>query len=233
MKRVILALLAAVAMALGGASSALATDLHQSPPIDPYTYSHEGCGDVTLPDGMILWHFVLTQTDASSALLTTTFANPPTVSVWQSSAHTGSVLHWNVYTGPDAVLMGATTTADGALLNLSHTCTPEVTPSSMPSVGPSAEPSESPSPSTTPSATPTSTPSTEPSDAPSPSQPVSSPTAPPVPSSPTLTPPPTDTPSSTTSSDHLSGWIVGLIAGLTAFVTSYLITTTRPPRRRR
>lgn len=181
-----LVLASILAIGMAGSASA-ATSLHQAPPIAPITYNHDGCGDTVVADGKALWHFVLTQTEANEAMLTATFGYPLFDKSVLSSKNSGGVLHFNVTTDVNVVLLGAVTTADGALLNLSHTCIgaqPSAEPSEVPSSEPSTTPSftPSPEPSVEPSVTPSVEPSAEPSTEPLPTtSPSDEPSATPIP----------------------------------------------------
>src|SRR6185369_16051845 len=88
------ALLAVLALALLAPGATLANDLHQSPPIswDARGFGDD-CKDADLEPGQVLWHFVQTQTDASSGTLHVTFQTAGSSDV-ASSKHTGGVLHW-------------------------------------------------------------------------------------------------------------------------------------------
>ena len=104
------------------------TSLHQTQvgadSSDPTKVSEECDGSENLQPGQVLWHFVLVQTDCSvsdPSNLTATFSNAGTVTV-SSSKCVGGVLHWNIITNGDDVLLGACTPAIGKLLNLSHVC---------------------------------------------------------------------------------------------------------------
>jgi hypothetical protein len=64
----------------------------------------------------------LVQTTAvNSGELTATFQNAGTITVTYSK-QSGGVLHWNIITPTDDILLSASTTADGGQLNLSHVC---------------------------------------------------------------------------------------------------------------
>lgn len=201
----------AVLMVVAFAGAVMAsTGLHQTPPLSAGDYAQ----DCAAPDGKVIWHFVLTQTEANEAMLTVTFGYPIYDKAVLSDKNSGGVLHFNVQSDIGDVVVGAVTTADGALLNLSHTCigeggptstpssapssapseeppTPSVEPSTMPSEQPSAEPTPQPSPSTSPSETPA------PSLTPSPTEPTPSASSS-APATPVLTAPPTDTDQSQT-----------------------------------
>ena len=132
-KRLALVVLwAAIAVAaLTGANAVLAsTSLHASQiDADSTTYTQECKGDENLPDGSVLWHFVLVGTTAvNSGELTATFQNAGTVGPQVYDKKSGGVLHWNVITSSDDILKGAVTTADGKILNLSHVCRGGTTP---------------------------------------------------------------------------------------------------------
>ena len=106
------------------ASAALgSTSLHDAHiGADSTTFNQE-CGPGEDPGGgAVLWHFVLTQTTAvNSGQLTATFQNAGPITV-SYSKQSGGVLHWNIVTPGDDILLGAVTTADGDQLNLSHVC---------------------------------------------------------------------------------------------------------------
>ena len=74
----------------------------------------------------MLWHFVLVQTtDVNSGELTAEFQNAGTIGPITYYKASGGVLHWNIVTPTDDVLLSASTTADSAKengLNLSHVC---------------------------------------------------------------------------------------------------------------
>ena len=101
------------------------TSLHQSQVgASSQTFSQECDGSENLQDGQVLWHFVLTQTDCTQfdpSNLTATFSGAGEVTV-SSSKCVGGVLHWNIITNGDDVLLAACTPAIGKLLNLSHVC---------------------------------------------------------------------------------------------------------------
>ena len=89
----------------------------------------EECGDVDLDAGQVLWHFVLTQTTAGTGtILHVTFSDGSSQNVG-ATRKTGGTLHWYVYTG-NVNLTGASTTATGGNLNLSHVCVGEGSSSS-------------------------------------------------------------------------------------------------------
>jgi hypothetical protein len=116
-----------LATSSGGTLVASANVIHQTLPIswdDPaFQGDAEECASVTLPDGYILWHFVLTQTDATSGLLTVQFDGVAVDYVVLSDKKTGGTLHFNVITtGGGATLTAASTDVTGKLLLLSHIC---------------------------------------------------------------------------------------------------------------
>jgi hypothetical protein len=203
-----------VALFVGGKTALADTGLHQTPPITAEQATQD-CGDATVADGTTLWHFVLTQTEANSGLLSVTFTNPVYVAVYPSIANPGSTLHWNVYTASGAVLQSASSSVDGDLLNLSHTCIggPTSSPSSEPSSEPSSTPSSSPTSTPSPSSEPSTAPSADPTPTSQPSSAVPS-TTPSVSTGPTLTPPPTDTAAATSAAatdDGLASAILGIL----------------------
>ena len=122
-----LALLSALLLtATVGTGVALAsTDLHQSTPIAAEDFNQE-CNGTEVDPGETLWHFVLVQTTAvNTGTLWADFEDAngdPHQVVEHFTKHTGGVLHWDVITPSDWILVGATTDADGALLTLSHVC---------------------------------------------------------------------------------------------------------------
>lgn len=233
-------LAAGVLLTLAFAGAALAaTSLHQTPPIDATQFTQD-CEGVTVADGKVLWHFVLTQTEADESMLTATFGYPVFDKAVLSSKNSGGVLHFNVTTDQGVVLLGAVATADGNLLNLSHVCiggptsTPSSPPSPTPSVEPSVEPSASPSdePTPSPSTSPSETPS--PSSTPSPTEPTpsatpSTSTTPPVV---TMTAPPTDTESPRETTGHGSNpsWLTVLFFTVAAFLTGGAVYNRRQRR---
>ena len=129
-----------------------ATDIHQDLPIASTDASYQGsseeCDSADLAPGEVLWHFVLTQTDADTAQLDASFTTAGDVSV-DSYKKTGGTLHFAIITPTADWLTAASTDADGGNLNLSHICQGET-------------PSPSPSPSPTPDVTPTPTPDVTP-----------------------------------------------------------------------
>ena len=110
---------AIVALLMLGSASAsvfavVGTTIHQTLPIsfgDPEFM--EECSPVGN------WHFVLTQTAATSGTLTATFTSG--VFVVPSTKKTGGTLHFDVPAG-DNTLLNATTDAVGRNLNVSHIC---------------------------------------------------------------------------------------------------------------
>lgn len=224
-----------LALVLSGVAFA-STGLHQTPPLAAADYKGGAeCDGVVVPDGKVLWHFVLTQTEATEAMLTVTFGYPVYDSAWLSSKNSGGVLHWNVLSDSGQVVVNAVSTADGALLNLSHTCYTEAQPSSPPSSDPSVEPSPSSAPSSTPTPSPSSTPSATPSDSPSatpiPSDTPSTSTAP-TPPTPRLTAPPTDTAATSDAiPDHSTRDRAAIIAAIVGVIAGAQLL--RPAKRRR
>jgi hypothetical protein len=158
-------LVAAAAVALlilGTTSSALATlsgnKLNQKLPISVDAVKYQGSDELCdgTPAGSAIWHFVLTKTTATSALLELTFAGAGTAQ-YPSDLRTGSTLHWYISTSSPETLTAASTNARGNRLNLSEIC----------DGGPAIVPSEEPSPSfdlstDTPTDAPTDQPTTEP-----------------------------------------------------------------------
>jgi hypothetical protein len=111
---------------VGSASAAIVcnTNLHQSQVgSSSETFTQECDGSENLQNGEVLWHFVLTQTTTGdlNSQLTACFqtAGCQTVS---ASKFVGGVIHWNVITPGNDVLVSACTDAIGKLLNLSHVC---------------------------------------------------------------------------------------------------------------
>jgi hypothetical protein len=111
---------------LGGASVLAVlggNQLSQTTPISSDDVNFQGsdtdCAGTAA--GTVVWHFVLTRTTASTALLEVTFANAGTAT-YPSDFKTGSTLHWFVTTGSPDTLLAASTNATGKNLNLSHIC---------------------------------------------------------------------------------------------------------------
>ena len=233
MKRLISRVGAALALTLLLAVPVLAsTGLHQTPPIEASAYYNPSeCADTTVPEGKVLWHFVLTQTDAAQSSLNVSFGYPLFDKVVLSSKKTGGTLHFNVFTDEGAVLLGATAAANGGLLNLSHTCMNAEVPSSSPEPSDSPSPSATVEPSVSPSASVEPTPSVEPSSTPSETPlptssatPTLTPSSPPTPG---LTPPPTDTGSSETTDNHLDlrMLVIYVLGGM--ILAGYLVSAIR------
>jgi hypothetical protein len=219
MKFVRSATLAAVAVLAIAGSALAATSLHQTPPLDAADYKSGECGDTVVPDGKVLWHFVLTQTEATEGSLTVEFGYPVNEVTVPSSKNTGGVLHFNVLSDIGQVVLSAVSTADGDQLNLSHTCYSEVQPSVTPSVEPSTAPSATPSVQPSVEPTPTPSPSTTPSETPSPSSTPSATVRTPTSSSSTpagATLPPTDT--TTQSSGTIDPEVIQWLAIVALFV---------------
>jgi hypothetical protein len=90
------------------------------------TFTNECSSDETnqLGTGEVLWHFVLVQTTAlNSGELRASFTNAGvTTPDVVYSKYVGGVVHWNVITPGSDTLLAASTTASGAILNLSHVC---------------------------------------------------------------------------------------------------------------
>jgi hypothetical protein len=127
------ALIAALAVMLMFAAPVLATDLnpdHVGTTFDdPESQgTDEGCtADLTeigieLAEGEVLWHFVLTGTEASTGTLTVDFLNAGDAVVATFWKDTGDTLHWYVITDSPETLEGASTDVSGTNLNLSHIC---------------------------------------------------------------------------------------------------------------
>jgi hypothetical protein len=183
------------------AAPTFANDLHQTPPIswDATGYG-DGCDEVELKSGEVLWHFVLTQTESSSGKLTAEFDEAGTITV-DSYKNSGSVLHWQVITGHDT-LLDASSDVDGGNLNLSHICVgPDESQAPSESTSPTEAPSESVAPTEAPSE------SVAPTEAPSESvTPSEAPSETPAPSE-SATPAPSSTPSETPSESPKTAWI--------------------------
>ena len=122
-------------------SSALATlpgnQLNQKPPITADALRYQGAGELCegTPAGTAVWHFVLTKTTSSSAMLEVTFAGLGTTQ-YPSDVRTGGALHWYVSTDSPATLTAASTNASGKRLNLSEIC--DGGPGAPPTVEPTA-----------------------------------------------------------------------------------------------
>lgn len=125
---------AALALSVMAVSPALATNLAQTPPLYAADYQgdEEACGEYTT-EGMILWHFILTNADGgdTSITLTATFENADgDVIVREDSTprETGNAYHFEVETPDGYWLTGASTSGDtdseppDAQLVLSHAC---------------------------------------------------------------------------------------------------------------
>ncbi len=90
------------------------------------TADGEDCGDATVPDGQVLWHFVLNGLpDGHDSPIAGhfTFTGAGTLDV-DSNKSLKTVEHWDVYTTGDDVLEGATADWNGDYnqFNLSHIC---------------------------------------------------------------------------------------------------------------
>jgi hypothetical protein len=159
-------LVAAAAVALlilGTTSSVFATlngnKLNQKLPISVDAAKYQGADTLCdgTPAGSAIWHFVLTKTTATAAMLELTFAGAGTAQ-YPSDVRTGSTLHWYITTSSPETLTAASTNARGNRLNLSEIC----------NGGPAVEPSVEPSPTSdlstdVPTDAPTDQPTTEPS----------------------------------------------------------------------
>jgi hypothetical protein len=193
------------------------TSLNQTPPISSddaqFQGSDEDCADAGLAPGEVLWHFVLTQTDADTAQLDASFASAGDISV-DSYKKTGSTLHFAIITPTADTLLSAWTAAVGGNLNLSHICQGET-------------PSPSPTPSPTPEVTPSPTGSELPAESenPTPSGGVEAATG-----TPSVTVPPTDTLGQGASGTSESWRLI--LAGLAALIAMVLVFT-QPARSRR
>jgi hypothetical protein len=90
---------------------------------DSATFSEDCDGINTDSFSGVLWHFILEGTTAvNSGELTVQFASFGVVGPKVYDKKSGPVLHWNIFTPTDDTLLGASTTADGNNLNLSHVC---------------------------------------------------------------------------------------------------------------
>ena len=124
---------AALALSVMAVSPALATNLAQTPPLYAVDFpDEEDCADYTT-EGMILWHFILTNADAGDATitLTATFENADgdvIVRTDTTPLETGGAYHFEVETPDGYWLTGASTSGDtdtvppDAQLVLSHAC---------------------------------------------------------------------------------------------------------------
>lgn len=224
------ATLAVVMVAAFAGAVMAATGLHQTPPLSAADYRDASC---TAPEGKVLWHFVLTQTEADESMLTVTFGYPLYDKSVLSSKNSGGVLHFNVLSDVGDVVVNAVATADGDQLNLSHTCYEEAQPSASPEPSDSPTPSVEPTPTVEPSTSPSPTPSTSPSATPVPSS-TPSPTEPTptvsssVPATPGMTMPPTDTESQRSETQTGNPDFL-VLAAVLAFLTAIFLT---PSRRR-
>lgn len=122
-------LVAAAAVGLlimGTAGATLATlggnTLNQRLPISADTPRYQGSLELCegTPAGTAVWHFVLTKTTSTSAMLEVTVNG--TTTQYPSNVRAGGTLHWYVTTDSPATLTAASTNASGNRLNLSDIC---------------------------------------------------------------------------------------------------------------
>jgi hypothetical protein len=216
------------------AGSVLANDMHQDLPISwdnpQYQGSSEDCADAGLEPGEVLWHFVQTQTDDDSGMLTATFSVAGVVGPVASYKHSGQVLHWAIITGEDTLLGATSDIENDGNLNLSHICgggtttttssssttttsdsssstTTTTSQSSSTTTSQSSSTTTTTSSTQTPTPTPTPTPVPTPTPSPSPTGEVLSETG-----APAVTLPPTDTFSGNTSAPAGDSWRLILLA---------------------
>ena len=130
--RRLFAALAALAIVAGVTAAAALASTNLNPAhvgANSTTFQQECKGDEGDFEG-VLWHFVLVQTtDVNSGELTAEFQNAGTIGPITYYKASGGVLHWNIITPTDDVLLSASTTADSAKengLNLSHVCPGDV-----------------------------------------------------------------------------------------------------------
>ena len=124
MVRRLAAMVAALGLLFALAAPVLATDLNPSHvgAVGSTFQQGEDCDTLDLEPGSVLWHFVLTDPDASSGNLTATFETAGEITVPNGEPLEANVLHFYITTPTDDVLEGASTDVDGGNLNLSHTC---------------------------------------------------------------------------------------------------------------
>ena len=132
-----ISILAALVLTLVVALPALAVGLTN--PIPPTGISSTGfeegsAGDctfvdertnetITVGEGEVLWHFVLTQSATDDQTLTATFANEGTVAgVTPYKVVDAFVLHYYIITDDPDSLLSASTSGTTGMLQLSHVC---------------------------------------------------------------------------------------------------------------
>ena len=111
---------------MGTAGSTLATlpgsTLGQKLPISADAARYQGSLELCegTPAGTAVWHFVLTKTASTSAMLEVTVNGVTTQ--YPSNVRAGGTLHWYVTTDSPATLTAASTNATGKRLNVSDIC---------------------------------------------------------------------------------------------------------------
>lgn len=124
MLRRLAAMVAALGLLLALAAPVLATDLNPDHVGAVGSTFQQGadCDTLDLEPGSVLWHFVLTDPEASSGNLTATFETAGEITVANGAPFEADVLHFYITTPTDDVLLSASTDVSGTNLNLSHTC---------------------------------------------------------------------------------------------------------------
>ena len=105
-----------------GPTAALATDLHQTPPITASDLNSQCDGSEGITQGQVYWHFVLVDAETTGAKLTATFKSAGTFADVASYKVAGNATHFAIVTPTDDTLLAASTDIDGSKLNLSHVC---------------------------------------------------------------------------------------------------------------
>ncbi len=124
MVRRLAAMVAALGLLFALAAPVLATDLNPDHVGAVGSTFQQGadCDTPDLEPGSVLWHFVLTDPEASSGNLTAEFEDAGEITVANSAPIEANVLHFWITTPTDDTLLSASTDVDGGNLNLSHTC---------------------------------------------------------------------------------------------------------------
>jgi hypothetical protein len=159
------------------AQSTTTVQLHQDTPItsDDSEFGGE-CEGEDVPDGQVLFHFVLVNLDEGTAAgtLTATFENAGTVTVDASKVVAkGKTQHFDVIVDAPDTLLSASAMVEAqastkVMLNLSHICVGEMEGSPTPTPTPTATATPTPTPTPTATATPTPTPTATPTPTPTP-----------------------------------------------------------------
>ncbi len=108
--------------AIVGPTGALATDLHQTPPITASELPSSCDGSEGITPGQVYWHFVLIDAEDAGAKLTATFQHAGVFASVAAYKVSGNATHFAVVTPTDDTLLAASTDIDGDKLNLSHVC---------------------------------------------------------------------------------------------------------------